>query len=85
MFRKMTTAAFIVAASVGAVNSQTQPQAQPVATPDVNIQTLLNSGFTIVAMQYLNQSMVFTLQRHTVAYVCDTTLNGETKICIRLK
>ena len=54
-------------------------------TPEVNVQSLLNSGFTIVAMQYLAQSMVFTLQRHSVAYVCDTNLNGETKICIRLK
>lgn len=81
MFRKIAIAALLFAATAGAANSQTQP----VATPDVNIQSLLNSGFTIVAMQYLNQSMVFTLQRHTVAYVCDTTLNGETKICIRLK
>ena len=52
---------------------------------EINVQSLLNSGFTIVAMQYLSQSMVFTLQRHSVAYVCDTNLNGETKICIRLK
>ncbi len=81
MFRKIAVAAFFLAVSVGVAKSQTQP----VATPDLNIQSLLNSGFTIVAMQYLNQSMVFTLQRHTVAYVCDTTLNGETKICIRLK
>ncbi len=81
MFRKTAIAAFVLVASAGVANSQ----AQPVATPDLNIQSLLNSGFTIVAMQYLNQSMVFTLQRHTIAYVCDTTLNGETKICIRLK
>ena len=81
MFRKIATAAFILAASCSAAMSQTQPA----ATQEVNVQSLLNNGFTIVAMQYLNQSMVFTLQRHTVAYVCDTTLNGETKICIRLK
>lgn len=78
MFRKIAIAAAIIAAAAGAAKSQTQ-------SPEVNIQSLLNSGFTIVAMQYLSQSMVFTLQRHTVAYVCDTTLNGETKICIRLK
>ena len=78
MFRKTAIAAVIIAAAAGAARSQNQ-------TPDINVQSLLNSGFTIVAMQYLSQSMVFTLQRHSVAYVCDTTLNGETKICIRLK
>ena len=78
MFKKIVIAAVIVAAATGAARSQNQ-------TPEISLQSLLNSGFTIVAMQYLSQSMVFTLQRHSVAYVCDTTLNGETKICIRLK
>ncbi len=80
MIRKIVIAALIIAAAAGATKAQSQTEA-----PEINLQSLLNSGFTIVAMQYLNQSMVFTLQRHTVAYVCDTTLNGETKICIRLK
>ena len=78
MFRKLAIAAVISAAAAGSVKSQSQ-------APEINVQSLLNSGFSIVAMQYLSQSMVFTLQRHSVAYVCDTTLNGETKICIRLK
>jgi len=60
-------------------------QAQNSESPKLTMQSLLRSGFQIMAMQYLNQSMVFTLQRHSVAYVCDTTLNGETKICIRLQ
>lgn len=60
-------------------------QAQNQESPKLTIQSLLSRGFEIMAMQYLNQSMVFTLQRHSVAYVCDTTLNGETKICIRLQ
>ena len=78
MFRKLAIAAAIAAAAAGGARSQTQ-------TPEINVQSLLNNGFTIVAMQYLQQSMVVTLQRHNAAYVCDTTLNGETKICIRLK
>lgn len=78
MLRKIAIAAVVAAAAAGAARSQTQ-------TPEINMQSLLNNGFTIVAMQYLSQSMVFTLQRHQTAYVCDTTLNGETKICIRLK
>ncbi len=80
MIRKIGFAALIIAAATGGARTQSQTEA-----PEINVQSLLNSGFTIVAMQYLNQSMVFTLQRHTIAYVCDTTLNGETKICIRLK
>ncbi len=80
MIKKTVIAALIIAAAAGAIKAQSQTEA-----PEINLQSLLNSGFTIVAMQYLSQSMVFTLQRHTVAYVCDTTLNGETKICIRLK
>lgn len=78
MFRKLAIAAVVAAAAAGGAKAQNQ-------TPEINVQSLLNSGFTIVAMQYLSQSMVFTLQRHSAAYVCDTTLNGETKICIRLK
>lgn len=80
MFRKIGLAALIIVAVTAGARSQTQAQA-----PEINVQSLLSSGFAIVAMQYLAQSMVFTLPRHSVAYVCDTTLNGETKICIRLK
>ena len=77
MFKRIALAA-VIAAAAGGAKAQNQ-------TPEINVQSLLNNGFEIVAMQYLSQSMVFTLQRHNAAYVCDTTLNGETKICIRLK
>ena len=78
MLKKLTIAACVAMAATGGASAQNQ-------TPEVSVQSLLNNGFTIVAMQYLQQSMVFTLQRHAVAYVCDTTLNGDTKICIHLK
>lgn len=77
MLKHLGLAAMLLAA--GAAQAQNQE------SPKLTIQSLLSRGFEIMAMQYLNQSMVFTLQRHSVAYVCDTTLNGETKICIRLQ
>ena len=74
---KLAAVAIIALAPLGVAAQQTDEK--------ITLQALLRSGFNIVAMQYLAQSMVFTLQRHTAAYVCDLTLNGETKICVQLK
>ena len=51
----------------------------------ITMSDLLRQGFDIVAMQYLTQSILFTLQRSQIAYICDANLQGETKLCLRLK
>lgn len=74
------TAASLLAAPVLAQQAQVAQ-----AEEKFTIDDLLRRGFDIVGMQYLTQSILFTLQRHQVAYLCDANLQGETKLCIRLK
>ena len=46
---------------------------------------LLEGGFEIKAMQYLDKSMVFTLQKWKTAFVCETKFSGETIVCVELR
>lgn len=72
--------ALFIAAATGAAAQEAKPAAQK-----ITMDSLLRSGFAIADMQYLANSIVFVFQRHAVAYICDANLNGETKICVRLK
>lgn len=53
--------------------------------PPVRLETLLSDGYDIKAMDYLQTGMLFTMQRGPTAFVCETTLNGESKVCLPLK
>ena len=83
---KLTCAALAFAGALaGAAAAQQTQQKQPEGGGKLTMSALMKAGFNIVDMQYLSNSIVFVLQRHDVGYICDANLNGETKICVRLK
>ncbi len=51
----------------------------------VQTSTLLNSGFEIVATNYLSQSIVVTLQRGNRAFLCELKFDGTTVQCVEVK
>lgn len=61
-------------------------QDAPAKTDEVpDLATLLATGFEIKGMVYLESGLLFALQRGAAAVVCETTVNGKNKLCIRLK
>lgn len=55
------------------------------ASATVTASTLLNSGFEIVATNYLANSIVITLQRSNRAFLCELGFDGQTARCIEIK
>ena len=83
---RLTCAALALSgAMAGAADAQQTQQKKQEGGAKLTMSALMQAGFNIVDMQYLSNSIVFVLQRHDVGYICDANLNGETKICVRLK
>lgn len=55
------------------------------ASAKVTASTLLNSGFEIVATNYLTKSIVITLQRSNRGFLCELGFDGKTVQCIEIK
>ena len=72
----------ILAALPGLATAQTAPA---VGDPGVTLSALLAEGYEIKAMHYLPSGLLFTLQRGAQAYVCETTVNGQSKLCLALQ
>lgn len=83
IFTSLALAGLLAATGAAAQDSGAAAPAPEQSTPTAA--ELLRAGFTIADMQYLNSSIVVILQRFSVAYICDLTLNGETKICVEVK
>ena len=69
------------------MNSGTQPTEKNKSEHilKIPIAQLLDGGFEVKAMQYLDKSMVFTLQKWREAFVCETKFSGETIVCVKLR
>lgn len=73
-----------IALGVSPVTAIAQSAAAPKA-PKIQASTLLNSGFQIVATNYLSQSIVVTLQRGNRAFLCELRFDGTTIQCVEVK
>lgn len=75
-------AAIVVAIQLslaGTAHAQTAPGT------DASLKALLEGSYEIKAMQYLPRSMVFTFQNESRAFVCETNLDGQSKLCVELE
>ncbi len=83
MFR---TAQLLIALGLGAIAGPATAQSNPTdSSVMVTASTLLNSGFNIVATNYLSDSIIITLQRSNRAFFCELGHNGISIQCIEVK
>jgi hypothetical protein len=73
----MVLASFFV---TNVAEAQDTPQ-----TSQALVSDLLDLGYEVKAMSFLNDAIVLFLQRGDTAYICETDQNGQSRLCLLIQ